>query len=61
MTNGNFEARLKAAGLKPLAEDVAKLQALVADLDRAAGGLRGPMSYALEPLAALRLTPVHPQ
>lgn len=60
MTNGNFEARLKAAGLKPLAEDVANLQALAADLDRAAGGLRGPLSYALEPLSALRLSPARP-
>ncbi|HVY17662.1 MAG TPA: hypothetical protein VHB27_20755 [Rhodopila sp.] len=57
MTNGNFEARMKAAGLKLPPEEVAKLQALVSDLDRAAGGLRGPMSYALEPLSALRLTP----
>ncbi len=60
MTSGNFEARLKAAGLKPLDGDVAKLQALIADLDRAAAGLRGPISYSLEPLSALRLAQAHP-
>jgi hypothetical protein len=33
-----------------------QLEALVLDLDRAAATLRGPMPYALEPLAALHLT-----
>ena len=55
MTNANFEARVKAAGLKLSAEDLPKLEALVRDLDRAASGLRGPFSYALEPMSAFRL------
>ncbi len=55
MTNTQFEARVKAAGLQPMANDLSKLEALVSDLDRAAATLRGPMSYALEPMSALRL------
>lgn len=57
LKNGNFEVRVKAAGLIPLADDLAKLEALVLDLDRAAASLRGPIPYTLEPLSALRLTP----
>ncbi len=52
-----FEARVKAAGLNPKPEDLAKLQALVIDLDRAAALVRGHRSYAEEPLSAFRLTP----
>jgi hypothetical protein len=36
---------------------MAKLEALVKDLDRAAALVRGPHSYALEPLSAFRLKP----
>jgi hypothetical protein len=56
LTNGNFDARVKAARLKPQADELPQLEALVLDLDRAAAALRGPMPYALEPLAALHLT-----
>ena len=61
LKNENFEVRVKAAGLKPLADDLVKLELLVSDLDRAAAGLRGPIPYALEPLSALRLTPAKPK
>ncbi len=57
MTDIPFEARVKAASLSPKPEDVAKLQALVIDLDRSATQVRGPRSYAEEPLSAFRLTP----
>ncbi len=57
MTEIPFEARVKAASLNPKPEDMAKLQALVIDLDRSAGQVRGPRPYAQEPLSAFRLTP----
>ena len=57
MTDIPFEARVKAAGLHPTAEDLPKLQALVIDLDRSAVLVRGYRSYAEEPLSAFRLTP----
>ena len=55
MTNTQFEARVKAAGLQPMANDLSKLEALANDLDRAAAALRGPMPYALEPMSTLKL------
>ncbi len=56
MTEMTFEARVKAAGLNPKPEDMPKLEALVKDMDRAALLVRGPRSYAEEPLSAFRLT-----
>lgn len=57
MTDSNFEARVKATGLSPKADDMPKLEALVRDLDRAAALVRGAHAYALEPLSAFRLKP----
>jgi hypothetical protein len=57
MTDSKFEARVKASGLRPQPDDVKMLEALVKDLDRAASMLRGPRSYAEEPLNAFRLKP----
>jgi hypothetical protein len=57
MTDSKFEARVKASGLRPRPDDMKMLEALVKDLDRAAAMLRGPRSYALEPLNAFRLNP----
>jgi hypothetical protein len=57
MSDNKFEARLKATGLRPRPDDMAFLEALVKDLDRAAAMLRGPRSYAEEPLNAFRLKP----
>jgi hypothetical protein len=45
MTEITFEARVRALGLRPLPEDLPKLEALVRDQDRAAALLRGPRSY----------------
>jgi hypothetical protein len=50
-----FEARAKHADLHPKPEDLAALQALVEDLDRAANTVRGPRPYAEEPLSAFHL------
>lgn len=58
MTEIKFEARVKATGLRAKPEDLAMLEALVKDLDRAASMLRGPRSYAEEPLNAFRLKQV---
>lgn len=58
MSEIKFEARVKATGLRPKPDDLARLEALVRDLDRAASMLRGPRSYAEEPLNAFRLKPV---
>lgn len=55
MTVIPFEARVKAAGLSPKPEDMEKLRAMVVDMDRAAALVRGPRSYAEEPLSAFRL------
>jgi hypothetical protein len=55
MTDMSFAARAKAAGLNLKPEDMPKLEALVADMDRAAMLVRGPRPYAEEPLSALRL------
>ncbi|MGE0224383.1 MAG: hypothetical protein AB7F35_02075 [Acetobacteraceae bacterium] len=55
MSEMTFEARVKLAGLTPKAEDMPKLEALVKDMDRAAALVRGPRSYADEPLSALHL------
>jgi hypothetical protein len=55
MSEITFEARVKATGLTPKPEDMPKLEALVLDMDRAAGLVRGPRSYAEEPLSAFRL------
>ena len=55
MTNTQFEARVKAVGVQPMANDLSKLEALVSDLDRAAATVRGPMPYALEPMSTARL------
>jgi hypothetical protein len=57
MTDIPFEARVTAASLNPKPEDMAKLQVLVVDLDRSAAQVRGPRSYAEEPLSAFRLKP----
>jgi hypothetical protein len=57
MTDSKFEARVKASGLRPEPDDMAMLEAMVKDLDRAAAMLRGPRSYAEEPLNAFRLKP----
>ena len=57
MNEISFEARVKATGLRPKADDLSDLEILVKDLDRAAAHLRGPRSYALEPLCAFRLQP----
>ncbi len=57
MTESKFEARVKASGLRPQPDDMPMLKALVKDLDRAAAMLRGPRSYAEEPLNAFRLKP----
>jgi hypothetical protein len=57
MTDIKFEARVKATGLRPKPDDMPMLEAMVKDLDRAAAMLRGPRSYAEEPLNALRLKP----
>jgi hypothetical protein len=57
MSDTRFEARVKATGLRPKPDDMQMLQALVKDLDRAAAVLRGPRSYAQEPLNAFRLKP----
>jgi hypothetical protein len=50
-----FEERVKAAGLNPKPDDLEKLKVLVDDMDRAAALVRGPRSYAEEPLSAFRL------
>lgn len=55
MTEINFDARVRAIGLRPNPEDMPKLEVLVNDQDRAAAGLRGPRSYAEEPLSTFRL------
>ena len=57
MSESKFEARVKASGLRPKPDDMPMLEAMVKDLDRAASLLRGPRSYAEEPLAAFRLKP----
>jgi hypothetical protein len=57
MSEISFEARVKSTGLRPDPEDMAKLEALVKDMDRAASLTRGPRSYAEEPLSAFRLKP----
>jgi hypothetical protein len=57
MTETKFEARVKTTGLRPKPDDMPMLEALVKDLDRAAAMLRGPRSYAEEPLNAFRLKP----
>jgi hypothetical protein len=57
MTDSKFEARVKASGLRPKPDDMKMLEAMVKDLDRAAALLRGPRSYAEEPLNAFRLKP----
>ena len=57
MNEISFEARVKATGLRPKPDDLADLEVLVRDLDRAAAHLRGPRSYAQEPICAFRLQP----
>ncbi len=57
MAVASFAARLAETGLHPKDEDLPKLEALVADLDRAAALVRGPRPYSEEPLFALRLPP----
>ena len=58
MSEIKFEARVKAVGLRLKPDDMPMLEALVKDLDRAAAMLRGPRSYAQEPLNAFRLKPI---
>jgi hypothetical protein len=55
MDDTTFEARLATSGLKPTREDLPALQALVADMDRAADSIRAPRPYSEEPLTAFRL------
>ncbi len=55
MDDKSFEARLRDSGLTPKAEDLPRLRALVADMDRAAALIDTPRGYAEEPLFALRL------
>ena len=55
MAELSFADRLAATGLPVPDTDVPKLQALVADMDRAAALLRGPRPYADEPLNAFHL------
>lgn len=55
MSDVSFESRVRAIGLSLVAEELPKLQALVADLDRAAQTVRGERSYGEEPLSAFRL------
>ena len=55
MSEITFEARVKATGLTPKPADMPKLEALVLDMDRVAALVRGPRSYAEEPLSAFRL------
>jgi len=55
MIEMTFEARVQAAGLNPKPEDMAKLEILVKDMDRAAALVRGSRPYAEEPLSAFRL------
>lgn len=55
MTEIPFEMRLQATGLRPTVEDLPKLRAIVADLDRAAALMRAPLAYADEPSSAFRL------
>ena len=55
MNEISFEARVKAAGMRPKPGDMADLEVLVTELDRAAQHVRGPRSYAEEPLCAFRL------
>jgi hypothetical protein len=59
MSDTKFEARVKATGLRPKPDDMKVLEALVKDLDRAAAIMRGPRSYAQEPLNAFRLKPAY--
>ena len=55
MNELSFADRVKATGLHPKADDVAKLKALVTDMDRVAALVSEPRSYAQEPLSAFRL------
>jgi hypothetical protein len=56
MTELTFADRVSATGLNPKPEDMAKLELLVVDLDRAATTVaRTPRPYAEEPLSAFRL------
>lgn len=55
MSELSFADRLAATGLKPFDSDLAKLEALVKDMDRAAAYVRGPRPYSEEPLSAFRL------
>lgn len=54
MEEVSFASRVRALGLKPKPEDMEKLEALAKDMERAAMLVRGPRSYAEEPLAAFR-------
>jgi hypothetical protein len=55
MTDMTFAARVAATGLNPKPEDMAKLEAMVRDMDRVAALVRGPRPYAEEPLSAFHL------
>jgi hypothetical protein len=57
MSEISFEAWVKAAGLRPKPSNLADLETLVKDLDPAAAFLRGPRSYAEEPLSTFWLKP----
>ncbi len=57
MSEISFEARVKAVGLRPTPDDMASLEALVKDLDRAAALMRGPRCYSEEPLNTFKLQP----
>jgi hypothetical protein len=51
----SFEDRLAALGLKVPAAELAKLQAMVAEIDEAAQVVRIHRPYAEEPQSAFRL------
>jgi hypothetical protein len=55
MSKISFADRVAATGLMPKSEDLARLEALVEDMDRAAALVRGNRPYAEEPMAAFRL------
>lgn len=55
-----FIERMTVLGLRLPPEEAAKLEVMVADLDRSAARLRGERSYAQEPLSGFRLRAATP-
>lgn len=61
MTEMRFEDRMATCGLRLPADEVPKLEGLVADLDRAAAAIRAVQrGYAEEPSNVFRLAPARP-